>query len=68
MKLLRIVEWIGFGLVVIGFLIDVYISDKKGTPMSFTGPDNNFIFLIGLATWAICYGARKLEERKAKGE
>ena len=68
MKSLKLFERIGLALVIIGFLIDAKISDDTGTPMSFFGDGNNYIFLIGLVTWAICFGVRKVEERKAKGE
>jgi len=68
MKTLKTIEYIGFALIVIGFLIDAKISDDTGTPMSFFGDGNNYIFLIGLVTWALCFGIRKIEERKANGE
>jgi len=41
-KTLKTIEYIGFALIVIGFLI--------------------------LVTWALCFGIRKIEERKANGE
>jgi len=68
MKKLKIIERIGFALVIIGFLIDARKSDATGAPMSFFGDDNNYIFLIGIVVWAISFGIRKVEERKAKGE
>ena len=68
MKNLKIIERIGFALVIIGFLIDARKSDQSGTPMSFFGEDNNYLFLIGIVIWAITFGIRKFEERKVKGE
>jgi hypothetical protein len=68
MKTLKILEKIGFALIIIGFLIDAKISDDTGTPMSFFGDGNNYIFLIGIVVWAISFGIRKVEERKARGE
>ena len=68
MKKLKILERVGFALVIIGFLIDARISDQTDTPMSFFGEGNNYIFLIGIVVWAISFGIRKVEERKANGE
>ena len=67
-KTLKILEKVGFALVIIGFLIDAKISDQTDSPMSFFGEGNNYIFLIGLVVWALSFGIRKIEERKANGE